>query len=261
MRADDVAQADYRGGNYLLDRWPATELPTLAKRLEHVHLTTGQLLYGGSADGPLDFVYFPIDSVTSMLVMMTDGSAVEAGTVGREGMIGAQSAFASARMMERWIAQVPGAAVRIPVGDFRAAFRCSPVLRIMVQRYVQSYMAFLAQSVACNGLHVVLERCARWLLLTQDRAGRSDFALTHEFLAMMLGVRRPGVSVAAGTLAEAGLITYVRGRVSILDRAGLEAAACECYRITTNEFARLFDEPFLPDEANGFFVDSAVEDS
>ncbi len=255
-----MALTDYHGGNYLLDRLPASERSALGERLEVVALLPGMLLYPGAAETPLQFVYFPVDAVTSMIVMMTDGSAVEAGTVGREGMIGAQSAFGSARMMERWIAQVPGTSVRIPVADFRAAFHTSPVLRIMVQRYVQSYLAFLAQSVACNGLHVVLERCARWLLLTQDRAGRNEFLLTHEFLAMMLGVRRPGVSVAAGTLAEAGLISYVRGHVTILDRLGLEAAACECYRITTSDFARLFDEPYRADEADGFLLDVAADE-
>lgn len=255
-----MAKTNYSGGNHLLDRLPQLELEALKGHVEVVTLSSGQLLYAGSAEQALEYVYFPINGVTSMLATMADGSAVEAGTVGREGMIGAQSAFGSARMMERWISQVPGLSARMTVGDFRMQFRRNPTLRIVVQRYVQSYMAFLAQSVACNSLHLIVERCARWLLLTHDRAGRDVFSLTHEFLALMLGVRRPGVSLAAATLADGGLIAYARGNVTIRDRAGLEAASCECYQITTNETTRLFGEAFRKDEADGFVLDGPTDE-
>ncbi len=183
--------------------------------LDVVDMPTENVLYPGGAEEDLEYVYFPIDSVTSMLTLMVDGNAVEAGTVGREGMCGAQSAFGSARILERWISQVPGTGVRIRVADFRAQFASNPTLRVVVQRWLHAYMSFLAQSTACNRLHVLVERCARWLLLTHDRVGRDDFPLTQEFLALMLGVRRPGVSVAASTLQNAGFITYSRGHVRI----------------------------------------------
>jgi CRP-like cAMP-binding protein len=181
--------------------------------------------------------------VTSMLTVMSDGSAVEAGSVGREGVVGSQTAFGSARIIERWICQVPGDSIRVPAVAFRRAYQTNTVLRRLTDHYTQAYMASLSQSVACNRLHTLYERCARWLLLTHDRVGRDDFMLTQEFLSIMLGVRRPGVSVAAATLARAGFISYVRGNVRVLDRRGLESASCECYVVVNREYQRLFFEP------------------
>ncbi len=235
--------ARYTGGNALLDWLPAKGLAPLRPDLETVDLKMSQVLYPGGSEQEVEHVYFPIDAVTSMLTLMTDGSAVEAGTVGHEGVVGAQSAFGSGRILERWISQVPGLSVRMPARKFRAHFETNPSLRLLVHRYMHSYMTFLAQSAACNRLHVLVERCARWLLLTHDRVGRDDFPLTHEFLAMMLGVRRPAVSVAAATLQSAGFITYSRGNVHVADRAGLESASCECYGVTTQEYNRIFAEP------------------
>jgi CRP-like cAMP-binding protein len=178
-----------------------------------------------------------------MVNIMSDGSGVEAGTVGREGLVGLSTAFDSTRMIERWISQVPGRVARMSVLDFRRHIDADETLRILLQRYTLSFMAALSQSVACNRLHVLVERCARWLLLTHDRVGRDEFMLTQEFMAFMLGVRRPGVSVAAAALQQAGFISYARGHVRILDRAGLESASCECYEIQTREYERLFSQP------------------
>lgn len=230
----------YMGGNVLLDRLPPVELASLRPYLEVVDLTAGQLLYPGGAQRDLDFVLFPIDAVASMVATLADGSTVEAGTAGREGVVGAQCVLASARMFERWIAQVPGAAARIRLTELRDLVGTSAPIRATLQCYLQSYIAFLAQSIACNTRHSVTERCARWLLLTQDRVGRDEFHLTQEFLATMLGVRRPSVSAAAATLANAGFISYTRGTMKIRNRRGLESAACECYALTTGEFERMF---------------------
>ena len=234
----------YSGGNFLLDRLLPSELESLKPYLEMVQLEAAQLLYAGRAEEPLEYVYFPVDAVTSMLMRMTHESEIEVGLVGREGMIGVQAAFGSTSVLERWTNQMPGVSARMSVGDFRAQLPAQPTLRLVVQLYVQAPMAFLAQSVACSGRHRIVERCARWLLLSHDGAGSNPFSLTHELLALMLNARRAGVSVAAATLQKAGLIRYVRGCVSILDRPGLEAASCECYEIVKAEYDRVFGERF-----------------
>jgi CRP-like cAMP-binding protein len=238
-----MPKAPYNGGNLLLDRLPPNDLAALSTDLEERALPANEVLYGGGSEDDFRHVWFPIDAVTSMLTMMGDGSAVEAGTVGREGLVGFPSALGSVRMLARWICQVPGISMQIDRDRFRTHFDERPALREIVDRYNQSFVASLAQSVACNRLHQLYERCARWLLLTHDRVGRDEFPLTQEFLAMMLGVRRPGVSVAAATLAGAGFISYIRGRIKVLDRAGLESACCECYAVVRDEYDRIFEAP------------------
>jgi CRP-like cAMP-binding protein len=145
--------------------------------------------------------------------------------------------------------QVPGHGARMEADAFRAFVRGSPVLNRVLLRYALALMTQMAQNAACNRTHSVEERCARWLLMTQDRVRSPTFELTQEFLAQMLGVRRPTVSIAAGILAQAGLISYVRGRITILDRSELEAACCECYRIIATEFERLLGVPVERSEA------------
>lgn len=215
----------------------------MKEQLEVIDVGANQLLYPGGAETELESVLFPIDAVTSMINVMSDGSGVEAGTVGREGLVGLPCAFDSYRMVERWISQVPGRVARMSVGDFRRHVDDNPLLRTLLQRYTLAFMTALSQSVACNRLHVLVERCARWLLLTHDRVGRDEFLITQEFMALMLGVRRPGVSVAAAALQHAGFISYARGHLRILDRTGLESASCECYGIQTREYERLFSAP------------------
>lgn len=179
-------------------------------------------------DGPLDHVYFPLAGVFSAVTAMADGAAVEVGTVGREGMLGAAALLGADRSPVQVFCQVPGEALRLPADRFRAEAAAGPPADA-VRRHLRVEFAFAAQSVACNRLHTVGERCGRWLLTTRDRADADEFPITQDFLALMLGVRRASVTVAAGTLQQAGLIRYARGRVTVLDRAGLEAAACECY--------------------------------
>ncbi len=242
--------ATYTSGNRLLDRLSPHLLDTIRDALDVKTLDSGTILYPGSLQGPLLSVVFPISCVTSMLATMADGGEVETGTVGYEGMVGAPSAFGSRRLLERWIVQVPGVAAAMRVDDFRRLFATSDEACWIVHRYTQAYMGSLAQSGACNALHLLVERCARWLLLTHDRVRSDQFELTQEFLAMMLGVRRPGVSVAASALQSAGMISYSRGVIHIKNRAALEAAACECYRTTTREYERLFREDPREDEAD-----------
>jgi CRP-like cAMP-binding protein len=188
----------------------------------------------------IDTVYFPEGAVVSLLTTMEDGGAVEVATVGNEGIVGVPVFLGGHGMSARdlYQVQVPGQARTMDSETFLKASRREP-LRGLVERYAQALFTQVSQQVACNALHSVTERCSRWMLLTADRVGQNEFPLTQEFLAQMLGVRRASVTVAAGTLQHAGFIRYSRGRVTIVDREGLEDAACECYRIIRTEFDRL----------------------
>jgi CRP-like cAMP-binding protein len=233
--------ADYQTGSLLLDRLPRQDVERIRPLIDVVSLEEGDILYPGSAESDIRYVYFPLSCVTSMLALMTGGECVEAVTVGREGLAGYQVIFGTRRMLERWVCQVSGTAARVSVSDLWDLFPQSPALLATLLLYGQSLMTALSQSVACNGLHVVAERCAKWLLLTHDRAQTSEFRITHEYLSTMLGVRRSSVSIAASTLQAAGYIRYARGRMTILDRRGLEASSCECYAKITREWERLMN--------------------
>ena len=186
-------------------------------------------------------VYFPVDAVISVLTRMDDGASVEIATIGNEGLVGVPAAWGSETMNPREFAtvQVPGSVVCMDAGTFREEVLQQGALASLVERYTQAFFTQVSQQVACNGLHSVEQRCARWLLLTQDRVGTDEFPMTHEFLAQMLGVRRATVTVTAGILQKAGFVEFTRGRVAIVDRDGLEAAACECYGVTREVFDRL----------------------
>ena len=203
---------------------------TFSPQLETVSLSARQTLYEDGS--PADDVYFPIDCVISVVTTMNDGSAIETTTVGYEGMCGAQVALGAQDAFGRWFCQIPGRAYKMSVNDFLRAYNRDERCRLAVGRYLQAVIDVLSQSVACNRLHSVSERCARWLLMSADRVRSSDFPLTHEALATMLGVRRAGVSVAAAALQAAGYLSYRRGRFHMIDPDGLESAACECYTVT-----------------------------
>ncbi|HEY8320784.1 MAG TPA: Crp/Fnr family transcriptional regulator [Candidatus Baltobacteraceae bacterium] len=224
-------------GNRILDALPSAESAPLRAALEPVALAAYDVVYVAGA--PIAAIYFPVTAVLSVLTVMRDGAAVEIGTFGCEGISGAQIVLGSDRSPSQMICQVPGDAYRLPVAAFDAQLASSPNLRRLVRRYAQALFNFMGQSIACNRLHAVNERCARWLLLTHDRVSGDAFSLTQEFLAIMLGVHRPVVSLAAAALQVAGYIRYRRGQVEVRDRAGLESAACECYRINADEFARV----------------------
>jgi CRP-like cAMP-binding protein len=222
--------------NRVLARLPPPDCDRLLAAAARVRFGLRDPVY--RQDGPLDHVYFPLAGVFSAVTVMADGAAVEVGTVGREGVLGAAAVLGADRSPVQVFCQVPGDALRLPADRFRAAATAGP-LADAVRRHLRVEFAFAAQTAACNRLHTVEDRCARWLLTTRDRVDADDFPVTQEFLATMLGVRRASVTVAAGALQDRGLIRYSRGRVVVLDRAGLEAAACECYHTLRGETERL----------------------
>jgi CRP-like cAMP-binding protein len=183
-------------------------------------------------------VYFPITSVLSIVTRMKDGSQIEVGTVGREGVSAIPLLLGASTTKNESYCQVPGTAVTIDAALFKALI-VNQKFRQLLDRFVQAYVNILGQLAACNRLHNVYERCARWLLMSQDRVNSSEIFLTHEYLAMMLGTERSGVTIAVGTLQKAGLLTHGRGVIKILDRVGLKAASCECYEVAEEEFGGL----------------------
>ncbi len=224
-------------GNRLLAAIPPEERDRIEPDLVAVDLAYRQDLY--ERDQAIEHVYFPHGGVVSLINVLPDGASVEFGTVGNEGMAGIAALLGADSMPSKAFAQIPGAASRMAVGPFRAAQRENPAFHALLLRYTQALLNQIAQSAACNRIHPIEERCARWLLMTHDRVGARHFPLTQDFLAQMLGVRRPSVSVAAGMLQRAGMIRYTRGAMTILDRDALEAASCPCYGIVKAEFDRL----------------------
>lgn len=224
--------------NRILAALPAGTRERLAPHLEPVSLALQELVF--AAKGPIEHVYFPLNAVVSYMSEPAAGAAVELATVGNEGMAGIAAFLTGGAMPYRVIAQVPGVALRLPAALLVAEADHDAVLTDVLKRHTQALISRVAQTGACNRLHPVEERCARWLLTTHDRvAGAEQFPLTQEFLAQMLGVRRATVTVAAGTLQRAGLIHYTRGKITVVDRPGLEAASCGCYRIVRDETDRL----------------------
>jgi CRP-like cAMP-binding protein len=184
----------------------------------------------------LDHVYFPNQGVLSMLTVLENGNVVEIATVGNEGMADLSVFLGLEVSSSRLLCQVPGESLRMRTEHFLDLVERNAGLRIELGAYMVSMFILVSQSAACNRLHPIEERCARWILMTHDRVDSDTFPLTQDFLASMLGVRRPSVSVAAGILQRAGLVSYSRGRMDVVDREGLEAAACECYEIVRNQF-------------------------
>jgi CRP-like cAMP-binding protein len=224
--------------NRLLSRLPANELREVQSHVEEVELTLRQVVH--EQDGRIDHAYFPYIGVLSMVREADEqnGMAVEFATIGKEGMAGLPLALECDTMPSMCFCQVPGRAARIGAAPFRDLLAGCPSLRKLLLRYAQVMINQVALAAACNRMHPIEERCARWLLMTHDRVESDHFALTQDFLAQMLGVRRPSVSIAANMLQTAGLIRYSRGLVVITDRQGLEAAACSCYRAILTEFDR-----------------------
>jgi CRP-like cAMP-binding protein len=222
--------------NRLLAALPDRDWRDLQPLFEEVEMPLGHILF--EANQPIDRLYFPVEGVVSTVATFESGSAVEMATTGNEGMVSIAAALSSDTALNRNLVQVPGRALVIGYDAFRRVERDYPSFRETLFIYAQAFMAQTLQAVACNGIHSVEERAARWLLMTHDRCGRNSFALTQEFLAEMLGVSRPAVSMVARTLQRAGLIRYVRGMVTISDRAGLEEASCECYGIIRDQYER-----------------------
>ena len=211
----------------------------IAPELNAITLGVGETI--SDAHAPSRHVYFPETAVMSLIIVMKDGATVEAATVGNEGIAGLSAVLGGGTMSSRCLSQISGDAQRLPASALLRAAAESPALDRLLRRYAQAFVNQLAQSVACNRLHSIDQRCARWLLMTHDRIGGGDtFDLTQEFLSYMWGVRREGVSAASRALQHRGIIRYRRGHISVLDRSALERASCECYGETRTDYARLF---------------------
>jgi CRP-like cAMP-binding protein len=217
---------------------PATDLDTVLERTELVTIESEEVVF--QRREPIPYAYFPDNCVISLVTEMADGDAVEAMTIGNDGFVGIAVFHEVPTSWLKGIGQISGQARRIATRDFRQLIQEIEPLNRLLHRYSQFVFETVSQSAACNRLHVIEQRAARWLLMSEDRVGRNRFDLTHEFLAEMLGVRRPGVTVALGVLEKAGLIAHGRGNITVVDRAGLEKVACECYQSIKDRQTELF---------------------
>jgi CRP-like cAMP-binding protein len=226
--------------NRLLASLPDRELTRILKCCETVHLDSGMVL--GQFDIYLQHVYFPLSGSISVVCSVDGHAPQEVGLVGNEGMLGATLALGVRKSPLTMIVQGPGTALRMTIHLFRSALRENPVLGKILGRYLYVILVQLAQTVACTRFHEVDERLACWLLMTHDRAQSDHFHLTHQHLADMLGVQRSAVTIAAGGLQKRGLISYSRGDIHILDRAGMEAVSCVCYGLAGLAYTRQFSD-------------------
>lgn len=230
--------------NRLLAMTPSRERERLAPEFELVALDVKHTVY--RADEPIEHVYFPVTGVLSLVSQMHDGRGIEVATIGNEGMAGLpvflQASLTSAHMA---FAQVPGKSLRMSAADFSEFISGghNGGLNVAMNRYAQALISMIARAVACNALHSVQQRACRWLLTTHDRVGEDEFLLTQEFLGQMLGVTRASVNEVARDLQDAGAIDYTRGRITVLNRAELEARSCECYAVVRDEVDRLLQLP------------------
>jgi hypothetical protein len=224
--------------NRLLALLPAAELEPLWQHAEVVSLHHGQ--YAIVPDEPIREVYFPLTCLLSMVTTMEDGATVESGSIGREGMSGIPVILNAGQTTMPTFCQIPGDSVKIKSKHVRDLYEQGCEARRIFNRYVHTVVIVGSQSAACNALHRVEARMCRWLLMSSDGVGSDEVNLTQEYLAAMLGVRRPGVTETAGKLRAEGLIDYTRGNIRILDRPGMERRACECYGRVKGEYERLF---------------------
>jgi CRP-like cAMP-binding protein len=222
--------------NGLLARLPRREQEALAGASEPVQMSVGQILC--MPEDTIEHVYFPVDSYVSLITPAGGSESLEVGMVGNEGMFGATLLLGVEVAVFRGLVQGAGTALRMSAKRFVRALREHEAFHRIIDRYMFVLMTQLAQTAACNRFHLLDARLARWLLMTHDRAHSNTFRITHEFLAYMLGVRRAGVTEAAGRLQAKGLIRYSRGRMIVLDRAGLEAETCPCYGIIKNNYTK-----------------------
>jgi CRP-like cAMP-binding protein len=228
--------------NELLAHLPAAEWELLAPHSSIVTLKHAEKLFDDHDPG--DVTYFPLTSIISMIAEMANGDECEYGCIGREGMLGLHVALGAQPLRGQGLCQLEGTAVRFDGVTLRklTANGQAPELHRLLLRYAQASINVLAQSAACNALHPVPERTARWLLQSRDRAGADYFSLTQEFLSRMLGVRRSSVTVVAGDLQRDGIIEYNRGHIKLLDRGALLAQSCECYQLMRDEYERVVED-------------------
>jgi CRP-like cAMP-binding protein len=222
--------------NFLLASLPQAVYDALLPDLQPVQLVQGSVIY--DAGQAIDYVYFPTTCMLSWVVTTEDGNRSEVGVAGREGMVGVPVVLDDNCLPYQIEVELPGEALRIQAERFKAAFDRFPVLQHLILRYTHTGLVQLAQSAACNRFHSVEARLCRWLLGAHDRADGDVLALTHETLAGMIGARRPAITLVVGALQRDGFIQSKRGEITIVDRTGLEAASCECYRVVKAEIDR-----------------------
>ena len=227
--------------NRLLAALPPGDFALLAHHLRPVELEFRRILF--EPGRTIEAVHFPESGLVSHGAPLEDGHTVEVGVIGREGLVGLASVLGADRASTEGMVQMGGAARRIRPAELRAAFDRSAALRDVLLRYAQVFHVQVAQTAACNAEHHVDVRLARWLLLMHDRAEADAFPMTQEFVSLMLGTRRPTISVAAAVLQKAGVVRYKHGKMEVLDRAGLEEAACECYGVVREQFDNLLGAP------------------
>jgi len=231
--------------NRLLSLLSDDDYEHLRPHLSLITFEYRKILY--EAARPIEHVYFPVDGVASLVVTSAEGTSAEVGTIGSEGMVGLPVCLGDREAPSSVYVQVPGTGLKMDADAFRGELAHCPTLNLAMLRYIHAFFNQVAQSAACAHLHRVEQRCCRWLLMTRDRMPSDEFLLTHEFLGMMLGVRRTTVTEVMGSLQKAGLIRYRRGHVSVLDAEALRSRACECYDISKLEFDRLLgDSPLAP---------------
>ena len=223
--------------NHLLAAMPVSEAERVLPDLERVALPLGDVLY--ESGDQLQHVYFPTLSIVSLLYVMADGASAEIAVVGNEGIIGVALFMGGETTPSRAVVQSAGHAYRLSGQLLKREFTDSAAMQHLLLRYTQALLTQMAQTAVCNRHHSVDQQLCRWLLLSLDRLASSELTMTQELIANMLGVRREGVTEAAGKLQDAGLIHYSRGRITVVDRPGLEARACECYKVVKTEFDRL----------------------
>lgn len=232
-----LVKSDEPVENRLLAALPPEEYERLVPYLEQVPFALGEVIYESGEQ--LDYVYFPTTAIISLLYLMEDGSSAEMGLAGNEGVVGIALFMGGDTMPNRAVVQSAGGAVRMKARALQKEFALGSQFQRLLLRYTQALITQISQTAVCNRLHSVEQQLSRWLLLSHDRVRADDLVMTQELIADMLGVRREGVTVAAGRLQDDGAISYIRGHIKILDRPKLEAIACECYKVVKDEFDRL----------------------
>ena len=230
-------QNNFTANNLLLASLPLEEYQRLAPHIEVVNLKLGQVLY--ESGGQIDYLYFPLNSMISLLQTLEDGMTSEVGLTGNEGVIGIALFLGGETTPNQAIVQIGGQAIRLKANLAYSEFKRGGNFQLILLRYTQALITQISQTAICNRLHAVEQRFCRWLLLSHDRIKSNKLEMTQELVAKMLGGRRESVTVAAGRLQDAGLISYVRGIITILDRPGLEKMVCECYQVVKIEYERL----------------------
>jgi CRP-like cAMP-binding protein len=225
--------------NRLLARLPGDEYEPLRPHLQKVSFKLGEVIY--ESGGQQNYIYFPTTAIISLLYLMENGSSAEMGVAGNEGLVGVALFMGGNTVPNRAVVQSAGDALRMTTKMLQNEFARGRTFQRLLLMYTQALMTQMSQTAVCNRLHTVEQQLCRWLLLSHDRLDTDELVMTQELIANMLGVRREGVTMAARQLQDQGLISYVRGRIRILDRSGLEAAVCECYSVVKDEYDRLLN--------------------